>query len=386
MQSYKNIEIILVDDGSTDESSAICDYYAGLDCRITVIHKANGGVTSARKAGISLASGDYILAVDGDDWIEEERINELVIKAIMPVHADMVYMAGYKKDYGINSQTLYGEIVEKTYFGNEIEEKIFLLDCGMGDELFTTKIISSMSMWAIKRSLLQEKQRYIDDRIIMAEDEVLLWFCLLSADSVTVIKQSGYHYVQRDSSATHITLDYGSDYYVKSTNIMYHQLKQYIKKYSKNSEIIEKVFICVIIKLAISLHYNMLLEKQTEYLYPFPKVKKGCRIVVYGAGKMGCSLMKYLLNSKDYQVMLWVDQNVRSILRLEYKISPVKHINCIEYDYIVIAVMDANVSKEIKENLMDIGIMEEKIARIDPSVITEDVLPDEICENKYLNY
>ena len=71
-QTYTNLEIILVDDGSTDTSGEICDKYATKDSRIKVIHKKNGGLVSARNAGLDAASGKYIGFVDGDDWIEPQ--------------------------------------------------------------------------------------------------------------------------------------------------------------------------------------------------------------------------------------------------------------------------------------------------------------------------
>lgn len=70
-QTYHNLQIILVDDGSTDKSGSICDEYAGKDKRIQVIHKKNGGLSDARNAGLTLATGEYIGYVDGDDWIDE---------------------------------------------------------------------------------------------------------------------------------------------------------------------------------------------------------------------------------------------------------------------------------------------------------------------------
>ena len=76
-QTHRNLEIILVDDGSPDNCGAICDEYAARDERIKVIHKENGGVASARNAGLAVASGDYIGWVDSDDWIETDMMSQL---------------------------------------------------------------------------------------------------------------------------------------------------------------------------------------------------------------------------------------------------------------------------------------------------------------------
>lgn len=80
-QTYKNIEIILVDDGSIDESHKICDEYKEKDSRIIVVHKKNGGVSSARNTGLNLAKGDWIAFIDADDWVEKEYLEELICNA-----------------------------------------------------------------------------------------------------------------------------------------------------------------------------------------------------------------------------------------------------------------------------------------------------------------
>ena len=77
-QTYDNLEIILVDDGSPDSCGLICDHYASKDNRIKVIHKGNGGQATARNMGLDIATGDYIGFVDGDDWIEPNMYEELV--------------------------------------------------------------------------------------------------------------------------------------------------------------------------------------------------------------------------------------------------------------------------------------------------------------------
>ena len=102
-QSYRNIEVILVDDGSPDRSGAICDEYAARDSRVKVIHQPNGGVSVARQTGMDNATGEYTIHADPDDWVEPAMIEELVAKAIEE-DADMVicdFMAetGFGREY-----------------------------------------------------------------------------------------------------------------------------------------------------------------------------------------------------------------------------------------------------------------------------------------------
>lgn len=96
-QTYKNLEIILVDDGSTDKSGKICDKYAAIDSRIKVIHKKNGGLVSARKYGVMNATGDYITDVDSDDWIENQAFSYMIEK-LSQYNPDMLVL-GHKKEY-----------------------------------------------------------------------------------------------------------------------------------------------------------------------------------------------------------------------------------------------------------------------------------------------
>ena len=76
-QTYKNIEILLIDDGSTDKSSYICEEWKKRDSRINVVHKANGGLSDARNCGLNIASGEYVCFIDSDDYIENDYIEKL---------------------------------------------------------------------------------------------------------------------------------------------------------------------------------------------------------------------------------------------------------------------------------------------------------------------
>lgn len=97
-QTYKNLQIILVDDGSTDKSGEICDKYVKMDERVEVIHKENNGLVSARKSGIVRAKGIYTVNVDGDDWIETDAIEKYVMIS-NKYHPDIIMVTSHYNDY-----------------------------------------------------------------------------------------------------------------------------------------------------------------------------------------------------------------------------------------------------------------------------------------------
>ena len=112
-QSFSDLEIILVDDGSTDGSFAICEHYRSQDRRIVVIHKKNGGLVSARKVGIKVARGQYIAYVDGDDWIEPDMYEQMYQKLIQE-NVDVV-MCGRYEDTGRTRKAVFHGIDEGRY-------------------------------------------------------------------------------------------------------------------------------------------------------------------------------------------------------------------------------------------------------------------------------
>lgn len=116
-QSYKNLEIILIDDGSPDNCGKICDKYADMDSRIKVIHKSNGGLSDARNVGINIAKGDYLVFVDSDDWINKYMIEKLLDLAI---NKDLdIVECKFKEVYDRNSVMDESKIGEVKVFNNK---------------------------------------------------------------------------------------------------------------------------------------------------------------------------------------------------------------------------------------------------------------------------
>lgn len=117
-QTYKNIEIILVDDGSTDNSKSKCDYYASIDNRVRVIHKENGGLSDARNAGINISRGDYIAFVDGDDCVLEGMYSYLL--GIMLQHQSDIAVCRFSYDINKSADSILKDNTsEKTHNSQE---------------------------------------------------------------------------------------------------------------------------------------------------------------------------------------------------------------------------------------------------------------------------
>ena len=104
-QTFTNIEVLLIDDGSLDDSGKICDDYAQKDSRVRVLHKENGGVAAARQTGLDASTGDYIIQFDSDDYVESNII-ELLVKKVMEEEADIV-ICDYDNVYENNSLPMH---------------------------------------------------------------------------------------------------------------------------------------------------------------------------------------------------------------------------------------------------------------------------------------
>lgn len=181
-QTYKNFELILVDDGSTDGSETMCDEMKAKDSRIAVIHQTNKGQSYARNIGIKMAKGDYIGFVDGDDWVEP-RMFEKMIASLEQNDADVVICRLQMDEVFKEKIKVIGYDKEITF--NKIEATM---------EILKDDMIPSFPVNKIYKRTLFEDIEFPVGRIF--EDTATIYKLFYKANKVVTIPYIGYHYIQ----------------------------------------------------------------------------------------------------------------------------------------------------------------------------------------------
>jgi glycosyltransferase EpsJ len=216
-QTYENIEIIAVDDGSTDRSGLLCDDYAKKDARIQVIHQKNVGLGFARNTGLEQAKGKYIAFVDGDDYIGKEYIQDLH-HLILQEQADTC-IGGYTKVYA-RSQTVYPNVLAGKMFRENVTKEFLPRMCGAdngGDDY----IEMSVCMGLFSNEIIQKYHlRFVSERGFISEDLVFDFDYYPHSKGVCVSHSTDYYYCDNENS---LTTKYRKDRFEKQL-ILYHAI------------------------------------------------------------------------------------------------------------------------------------------------------------------
>lgn len=199
-QTYFNLDIILVDDGSKDKSFKMCDEYALQDKRVQVLHKENGGLISAWTAGVNMALGEYLVFVDSDDWIEKDMIEELVQYAIGS-SAEIIC-----SNYIIEKTTKQQSIKIKQsmkpgiYERDALEKELFPVLLGMEER----RIHCSRCMKLISKELIVNNMQYVNAEVTMGEDLNIMFPAMIDAKRIVILEEGFfYHYRFVDASMVH---------------------------------------------------------------------------------------------------------------------------------------------------------------------------------------
>lgn len=191
-QSYENLEIILVDDGSPDRSSEICDEYRKSDQRIIVVHKENGGLSDARNAGLILAKGKYIIFLDSDDYIEHTMVEDAV--TVLEKNNSDIVIWGYYADFVDEDENLISsKTINPSISGNYLKSDFY-------EVTITNEIIGILGYaWnkMYKKSLLLNNDFKFTKGLSLIEDIEFNGPVLTSAERITFIEKPYVHYMQR---------------------------------------------------------------------------------------------------------------------------------------------------------------------------------------------
>lgn len=198
-QTYQNLEMILVDDGSADQSGSVCDDYAKKDERVKALHKENGGLVSAWKCGVRESTGEYLCFVDSDDWVDVQMVGEM---------ADCLTGSGKEiisSDYVIERQDgsstkVYQELLPGEYTKGMLTKQV--LGVLLGQE--KRPVCLSRCMKLISRELILSNMEYSDPAIRMGEDVTIMLPALIDCERLVIMDHKiYYHYFYTKDSMVH---------------------------------------------------------------------------------------------------------------------------------------------------------------------------------------
>ena len=184
-QTYQEFELLLIDDGSEDNSGSICDHYSNIDSRVHVFHKENGGVSSARNMGIEHAKGEWVCFVDSDDWIDKDTFEYITG---LWKGADFLQF-GYRRTGGTASEYSY------------VPSKVLRYSTSV----YCTKRIyhSAICGYLLKLNIIKKYKISFPNHIKYGEDQAFILKTLICSSEIVILDRHFYNYRDREGSAMH---------------------------------------------------------------------------------------------------------------------------------------------------------------------------------------
>lgn len=336
-QDYRELEIIIVDDGSTDGSFSICKEYAANDKRIRLIHQENGGLVKARKSGITAATGDYIGFVDADDHIDTGMYSGL-LKVIDKNMPDMV-LFGLKEVYPDHTVLKADKYEKGIYSRDEIVKKIFPSMLSYGN-FFDFGILPNLVCKLIRTGFLQNSSVSVSDSVSVGEDVDATFQLMVQADSIQIIDEKPYNYCKRQDS------------------MMWKPLSR------ESADDLENDLRSGFVKHGV---YDVLKEQLKDYI-TFVRLLKipdsvpeiddlfsgDARIALYGAGGFG----QALYNVYKERIVMWADRKFEMYSDKGLTVISPKELKDRqdEYDIVYISILDTGLCEKIRNELIVAGI------------------------------
>ena len=349
-QTCPNMEILLIDDGSTDGSSMICKEFAQKDTRVIYIRQENKGLIGARRTGAENASGEFLMYVDSDDWIDP-GMAEFLVRQIKD--ADMATT-------GVHYETGPGMVIEclDQYPEGEYkgEDKDSLLKTMLYD--LESDTLQRLTPWIwnkiYRTEIVRQVYRNLQADNDFGEDGVFLYNYLIISGSVRICHQCFYHYRYRTDSMFHG----GNPHMLSDINKAYLALVPGFEKHPLRENLMSQLQRWVSVTAVMAVNGGMGFASGIhipEFMLDTDGLKNK-RIVLYGAGKAGRDYYRQL-TKMGYNVVLWVDSNSSEIENVKAPTAIFE----VGYDIILLSVSRSEYVESIKQSLRNIGIGEEKL-------------------------
>lgn len=363
-QTHQNLQIILIDDGSTDASGEICDSFAQKDERVQVIHKSNGGPTSARKAGLAVAEGKYIGFVDGDDYIDPNMYEEL-LAYLLDTETDFV-SSGCVIEVKSEIYTIClpkAEQVIRNFNQCETVSEYVLGEEGFGME--------ACVLWSklYKRQFITDCYEKVPDTVSYGEDVCCTCHCMFKSSRFAFKRKAYYHYVIRDDSLT--CRNEGAVIFTKVSDL-YRHLSAIFEQYGCLAQV-KTALDGFYIRYMLSLLEPWGVKQGTFYIprYYYPSLNKvlGKKIVIYGAGYVGQDYYAQICKYSSCEIVALADTYPEKYALDYIEVQGLRDLATIEFDIVLIAVLDEIIMKEIRNSLLAMGIPKYKITWEKPKFV-----------------
>jgi glycosyltransferase involved in cell wall biosynthesis len=352
-QTYQNLQIILVNDGSKDKCGEICNYYATKDTRIQVIHKQNEGLVNARKSGLAIAQGEFVTFVDGDDWVGKNFIYNLIQPSIK-YDVDFT-IAGFIREF-------YGKediILPKLPIGYHTTENLAntILPNSIYNGIFFQHGISTY-VWnkLFRINKLKKFLSLIDKNIVMGEDAALTYPYLFNCKSVYITDAADYYYRQRPNSIVKSVPNLQLEY--SQLSLLFKHLKEYLptKSIADLDEHLKLYFYSQIL-----IRSGGVINSDINTI-PFKNINSAKKLVIYSSGAFGQHLISSLQKLKHYNIISWIDEDHVESQIFGLEVNAIDHILQIEFDLVLIASIDEHYTNEAVNKLLNLGINMDKIS------------------------